>query len=383
MVALGDSISRAGAADGTSGDNLPNSWSTGTAVDVMSHRARIADLFGAAPTAHNLARGGTETSDLPRQASNAVSESADYVTMLSGGNNICHASSVTELPAASSVGADYAAALKIINAGLPNAEVLVSSIPSMMSLYLAGRDSWMARVVWAAVGVCPVMLADPLDLSGTAHGRRATVESRVDALNLAIEEACAAALNCTYDDGAVNDMTVIFSDLSTRDYFHPSVAGQAKIAAQTWGKVIEKGTFNSAPTALPGAPMTTVVDETSSRIEWTGSWATSAHPSDNGGSVRYPRIADSGYSLRFNGTRISIEARRTPSSGISEVRIDGVLVGRIDGYSASREYRQLVFVSRGLPAGPHTVTVSATSEKNPDSTGRNSIVDALIVESSS
>ena len=116
--------------------------------------------------------------------------------MLSGGNNVCHASALPELPSPSSVGADFASALHILNAGLPEAKILVASIPSMMGLYLAGRDSSTARSVWAAVGVCPVMLVDPLDQSSAAQNRRAAVEQRVDAINVAIGSACAAAARC-------------------------------------------------------------------------------------------------------------------------------------------------------------------------------------------
>ena len=93
------------------------------------------------------------------------------------------------------------------------------------------------------------------------------------------------------------------------------------------------------------------------------------HPADNGGSVSYLKTMGAGYSLQFGGTRVSVESRTTPSSGISEVRIDGVLVGRIDGYSASTLHRQTVFVSPVLPVGTHTISVTATSEKNSELDG--------------
>jgi hypothetical protein len=229
------------------------------------------------------------------------------------------------------------------------------------------------------------MLADPLDQSVLAQSRRAAVEQRVDAINSAIGDACRAAARCTYDGGAVNDMPVGFSDLSTRDYFHPSVAGQTKIAETTWREVIANDVFETAPVAAPpappAAPVVTTIDETSAKIEWSGTWASTAHPSDNGGTVSYLKSVGSGYSLQFTGTRVSVQARSTPSSGISEVRIDGLTVGKIDGYSPSTLYRQTVFVSPLLAAGTHTISVTSTNDKHPDSTGRNAIVDALIVES--
>lgn len=375
MVALGDSITRGSAADGTSGDNLPNSWTTGTATAVVSHRTRIAKMFGTAPTVYNVAQGGTETSDLPRQATLAVSRSADYVTILSGGNNVCRAQTLDDVPSLASVRSDLATALEIINRGAPNADIVVASVPSLMSMYLAGRGSAEARYVWSAASVCPIMLAEPWDQSTAAQARRASVEERVDAMNTVMAEACRAAARCTSDNGAVNKMPITFADLSTRDYFHPSVSGQAKIAAATWAAAVQEG--------APAATTTTIVDNTSSKISWAGAWEIAENSADRGGSVSYLYSSKSIYSLQFSGTRVSIEARKTPSSGISEVRIDGELVGRIDGYSPTREYRQLVFVSKTLPAGAHTIKVTSTADKNPDSTGRNSILDALIVESSS
>lgn len=383
MAALGDSITRASAADGTGGDNLPNSWTTGTATDVESHRTRIAKLSGTAPVAYNLAQGGTETSDLPGQASLAVSRSADYVTILSGGNNICRADTLADVPSLASVRSDFQKTLDILNTGAPDAEVVVASIPSLMSMYLAGRGSVEARFVWSVAGVCPIMLANPSDGSTAAQERRSSVEERVDAMNRVIAEACAAAVRCTYDNGAVNEMPIAFSDLSTRDYFHPSVSGQAKISAATWKTAVEQSILDRAPAApaAPAAPRTITVDDTSSKISWGGSWGRAESAEDHGGSVSYLWSKTSAYSLEFVGTRVSIVARTTPSSGISEVRIDGVLVGRIDGYSETREYQQLVFVSKALTAGTHSVSVTATGERNPESTGGNSIVDALIVES--
>jgi hypothetical protein len=39
---------------------------------------------------------------------------------------------------------------------------------------------------------------------------------------------------CRTDGGATYNTTFVASDVSTRDYFHPSVAGQTKLAAVSW-----------------------------------------------------------------------------------------------------------------------------------------------------
>lgn len=378
MAALGDSITRASSADGTSGDNLANNWSTGSTASVASHRSRIVAATGVTPTVYNLAQGGTETSALRAQAAGAVSRGVQYVTILSGANNVCHASTLAGLPTVANVRADFVATFQTLNAGLPEAKIFVASIPSLMSMYLAARDSFQARMIWAAVGVCPVMLGNPTDQSSAAQSRRAAVEQRVDEMNAAIASACAAASNCTTDDNAVNEMPITLQLISTRDFFHPSVAGQAQLAAVTWAKALSKGVFNAAP-AKP--PVLTTVDNTSSALQWSGTWGETRSAADNGGSVSYLTSMPAGYTLTFTGTKISIEARKTPTSGISEVRIDGVLRARVDAYSATTLHRQVVFASGTLSAGTHTLKVTTTQDKSAQSSGHNLILDALLVQS--
>ena len=159
------------------------------------------------------------------------------------------------------------------------------------------------------------------------------------------------------------------SDLSALDYFHPSIVGQAKIAAITWQKAVQKGVFASA-SAAP-AHTEGVVDETSSAI---------SSAADHDGSVAYLREMRSGFSLRFTGTKVSVLARTTSSAGISEVRIDGELVARVDSYSPSTRHQQVIFESTRLASGTHTITVTATTDMAAASSGRNLILDALLIE---
>ena len=44
------------------------------------------------------------------------------------------------------------------------------------------------------------------------------------------------ANNCRYDGGIVAATEFVAADISTRDYFHPSLAGQVKLASITWPK---------------------------------------------------------------------------------------------------------------------------------------------------
>jgi plastocyanin len=57
--------------------------------------------------------------------------------------------------------------------------------------------------------------------------------------NEAIARACARFIHCRFDSNAAFNLQFVPSDVSTRDYFHPSVAGQAKAAAVTWAATFD------------------------------------------------------------------------------------------------------------------------------------------------
>jgi len=45
---------------------------------------------------------------------------------------------------------------------------------------------------------------------------------------------CTRFRNCRFDGGAVYREPFTMADISPVDYFHPSLEGQAKLAATTW-----------------------------------------------------------------------------------------------------------------------------------------------------
>lgn len=61
--------------------------------------------------------------------------------------------------------------------------------------------------------------------------RRTDVQQRVNEYDQALSEACAATVKCRFDGFAVANYAFVKSDVSTRDYFHPSLSGQATLAA--------------------------------------------------------------------------------------------------------------------------------------------------------
>ncbi len=74
------------------------------------------------------------------------------------------------------------------------------------------------------------MLANPTSTAASDAGRRAGVLAREEAFNTALATVCAEFAQCRFDGGAVFGTSSTASDVSTRDYLHPWLAGQRKLA---------------------------------------------------------------------------------------------------------------------------------------------------------
>ncbi|SCL37135.1 Lysophospholipase L1 [Micromonospora pallida] len=242
IAALGDSITRAAVADGTTASQPQNSWSTGTSTSVNSHLRRM-QAAGVTMTAGNYAKGGARSGDLPGQATTAAATGPDYVTILIGGNDVCAASTLSGMTSADTFESNVRRTLDIIKAQNPDARVMLASAPSLMALYQIGRDNVTIRTRWNLIGICEIMLADPMNFSSEANARRSAVEARVDEYNQRLAKLAAERANVFYDNGAVHNTPFTRTDLSILDGFHPSIAGQNKIAAEVWTSALEQGVF--------------------------------------------------------------------------------------------------------------------------------------------
>jgi hypothetical protein len=70
--------------------------------------------------------------------------------------------------------------------------------------------------------------------------------------NAALARTCAKFIHCRYDGNAAFNIQFVPSDVSTRDYFHPSVSGQARAAAVAWA-----ATFDFTDRVAPVSSATT------------------------------------------------------------------------------------------------------------------------------
>lgn len=238
MAALGDSFTTAaftGAPCAVTSNLCPaNSWSTGTNAAVVSHYARLRAIEPRI-TGQNFtyAASARKVSDLQRQASAAVARHVQYATILIGLNDACRESEAAMTPVAT-FRSQFAAGLGTLARGLPGGRILVASIPDPERLRVLFKGDAIARSKWAAQAVCQVFFANPLSTATADVARRARARQRVVDFNRQLQQVCALYANCRYDGGAVFNWIPTRAQILTRDYFHPSVAGQAALSARTW-----------------------------------------------------------------------------------------------------------------------------------------------------
>lgn len=259
MAAVGDSITQAASTGGSLGTDAPqNSWSTGTSTTVNSHYLRLLAL-NPVISGHNdnQSVSGARMVDLAGQMSSAGAGQPEYLTVLIGGNDVCTSTEagMTEVHVFRD---QFVAAMAALRGVSPNAQVYVVSIPRVMGLYELFKDDAWARFIWSIGNVCQSLLARPTSTDQADIDRRLRVAQRNVDFNTVLAEVCAAATSqpCRTDGGAVYDTAFAASDVSG-DYFHPSTAGQAKLAAVSWSAGYWAGAAppppqNQAPTAAFG-----------------------------------------------------------------------------------------------------------------------------------
>ncbi|TDN91841.1 SGNH/GDSL hydrolase family protein [Microbacterium sp. BK668] len=233
MAALGDSISQAAMTCSALLSCPANSWSTGTTTSVVSHAARLRAAGATSLVAYNDAVSSSLSSALATQASRAVSQGAQYVTIEIGANDAC-TKTVAGMTSVATFTANVQAGLSTLAAGANQPEIFVASIPNLLRMYELNKGSFTARLTWASLGICQSLLANPSSTNAADVNRRNAVQQRVNEFNAALAAVCAATAKCRFDNYAVANYAFTKADISTRDYFHPSITGQARLAAITW-----------------------------------------------------------------------------------------------------------------------------------------------------
>lgn len=234
MAAVGDSITQAASSGGSLGTDYPqNSWATGTASGLNSHYQRLATL-NPAITGHatNGSVSGAKMVDLTGQMQQVGAQQPGYLTVLIGGNDLC-TDTVDQMTLTGVFHDQFAQAMDALTSASSSTNVYVVSIPDVYQLWALFKGSWWARFIWSVGGICQSLLANPTSTQSADVQRRAAVRQRNIDYNNELATVCAAYLRCRFDGNAAFNTQFAPSDVSG-DYFHPSLSGQAKLAAVSW-----------------------------------------------------------------------------------------------------------------------------------------------------
>ncbi|WP_320774204.1 SGNH/GDSL hydrolase family protein [Streptomyces sp. CRN 30] len=238
VAAVGDSITRGFDACTVLSDCPEVSWATGDRAAVDSLAVRLLGRERAAERSWNHAETGARMADLAGQMARAAAHRPELVTVMAGANDACRATAEAMTPVAE-FRTRFEEALRVLRAKAPEAQVYVASIPDLKRLWSQGRTSVLGKQVWK-LGICPSMLGDADAVDAAATERRATVEKRVDDYNEVLRDVCAEDRRCRTDGGAVHAYRFGTGQLSHWDWFHPSVDGQARLAAIAYRAVTAK-----------------------------------------------------------------------------------------------------------------------------------------------
>jgi lysophospholipase L1-like esterase len=231
MAATGDSITQAFDADATHflATAPAESWSTGSDPAINSQFRRIAVASPAvAVKPYNDSQTGAKMAALDSQMKAAAGQGAQYATVLMGANDLCTPTAAAMTPTAT-FSAEFGRAMSDFFAADPGAHVFVASIPNIFQLWNTMHTNLLAQATWTLGQICQSMLAP----GNTAAQRQQVVDQEL-ADNAVLASVCRSHPNCRWDGNAVFNVQFPASDVSTVDYFHPSLAGQKALAVVTW-----------------------------------------------------------------------------------------------------------------------------------------------------
>lgn len=167
-------------------------------------------------------------------------------------------------------------------------------------------------------------------------------------------------------------------------------------ATQTWGVAIYRGGLSAGPHTLTVKVLGTknsssggydvVVDgfrvkhdDTEPAVSYTGTWITYTGTPGYKGTATGSVYSGDSAAVSFSGRGIMLRMVKGPSQGIARVYLDGMYKGTVDLYKPSWQYDVLVKTFSSLSAGPHTLRVVVSGQKNAASSGYEVRLDSFQV----
>jgi lysophospholipase L1-like esterase len=255
LATIGDSYSQAySVSPSYLLDHIGFSWVIGSARNdgVFSLYERF-KAIGGSPVVVDAATSGRQMKDAPRQATLVVAAAKKlkpgqtaYVTFELGTNDLC-ADPVPKTDPVS-FARDLTTAITTLRSGLPaGSRILMLPVPDFPHF----RDITQANPAARALLALPENINRcPPYLGGNGSFSMAQANDYLSRYDAALEGACrdisaadspSGKLYCTYNAALLADSDFLIADVSTVDYFHPSLTGQARLAADAWAADVWSG----------------------------------------------------------------------------------------------------------------------------------------------
>ena len=115
-------------------------------------------------------------------------------------------------------------------------------------------------------------------------------------------------------------------------------------------------------------------------FQYGSNWGETTGVSDMyDGTANWSSTPGSTAVLHFTGNQVALHAVKDVDQGMMDVSVDGSAPVTIDDYAPARNASGIVWTSPVLGAGPHIVTITVDSAKNPASSGTNIAIDSADV----
>jgi hypothetical protein len=117
-------------------------------------------------------------------------------------------------------------------------------------------------------------------------------------------------------------------------------------------------------------------------FQYGSNWGETTGVSDMyDGTANWSYTPGSAAVFRFTGNQVALHAVKDVDQGEMDISVDGSAPVTIDDYSATRNASGIVWASPVLDPGPHVVTITVDSARNPASSGNNIAIDRADVYS--
>jgi lysophospholipase L1-like esterase len=248
LGAIGDSYTQAWSVSPSYLYDHPQfSWAIGTdANDGVTSLLERFRALGASPSVVDAATSGKQMNDALRQANLVVAAAQKlgpgqtaYVTFELGTNDLCASPNAMTDPALFQT--ELTGALAALRAGLPaGSRILMLPVPDFAHFRAITQADPTAKALLAqpanANRCAPYLGTSSASALTKANGYLALYDAALKGVcdDIDANEATTGRLYCVYNAALLADSDFTIDDLSTYDYFHPSLAGQAKMAQDAW-----------------------------------------------------------------------------------------------------------------------------------------------------